>query len=294
MPLICSHKKLKNPCAEQVALPTRVGLSEDITRLSFGAYSAIGVPRGSLQTFSWVKFSAQCPTACGQATVDLPDTYKCQRDGLQVPQRFCHTNLGDVPDTVTVCPPTNDCDCVGSWSACTSICGDKTFTITTPKSGVLGNGLACEAADGDRMPCVSGEGECFPYMNTSFDIDCRGEYPTCGEDCRRVVYNITRPRSGIGRPCPYPGTSKPCFPGKGNCAADVDCIGAWTGFDRSCSRTFIVTTPQSKEQVQMVVPEGALPGARCVTRLPTRVRVACDRTGLLGGPAGTSSSSSGS
>jgi len=182
-----------------------------------------------------------------------------------VPQRFCHTNLGDVPDTVTVCPPTNDCDCVGSWSACTSICGDKTFTITTPKSGVLGNGLACEAADGDRMPCVSGEGECFPYMNTSFDIDCRGEYPTCGEDCRRVVYNITRPRSGIGRPCPYPGTSKPCFPGKGNCAADVDCIGAWTGCDRSCSRTFIVTTPQSGNGEHCEAADGEVRGCPAFT-----------------------------
>ena len=27
--------------------------------------------------------------------------------------------------------------------------------------------------------------------------------------------------------------------------------------------TIIVTTPQSKEQVQMVVPEGGLPGAKC-------------------------------
>ena len=228
-----------------ITQPATVGLDADATRLYIGSRSAVGILAGSLQTFAWVRAFAQCPTACGQAAVELPDTYTCRRDGLQVPDRLCLTNLGDAPETFSLCPPTNDCDCVGSWSPCTSSCGDKTFTVTTPQSGVVGNGIACEAEDGDTMACVSGEGECFPYMNVTFDIDCQGGYTTCGVDCGRSVYNITRPRSGIGKPCPFPGTSKACFPGTGECPPNVDCIGKWTDCDQSCSRTFVVTTPQS-------------------------------------------------
>lgn len=228
-----------------VADPVSVGLDAEATRVDIGSRWAIGVPAGPLQSFAWVRQPAQCPTACGQAAVELPDTYKCLRDGLQVPERFCLTNLGDIPESVVPCPPTNDCNCIGAWSECPSSCGDKTFTVTTPKSGVIGNGIACDAEDGDTMPCVSGEGECFPYQNVTHDVDCQGHYPTCAADCERSVYNITRLRSGIGRVCPYPGTSKPCFPGTGYCPANIDCIGAWTDCDWSCSRTFVVTTPQS-------------------------------------------------
>lgn len=108
------------------------------------------------------------------------------------------------------CPP--DIDCVGAWSSCGSDCR-KTYSITTEVSG---HGAVCAHADGDIAVCAAGEGECPP------DIDCIGEYSTCGSNCQKT-YAVTTAVSGQGAACGIDeGAIAACFPGEGDCPAPVE------------------------------------------------------------------------
>ena len=158
---------LKATASNAVADPSSVEVDPSATRVDIGDRWALGVPTGPLQSYSWVRQPGVCPTACGNAAQELVDAYKCRKDGLQVPKRFCLTNLGDEPMSTLQCPPTDDCDCIGSWSSCPSSCGNKLYTVTRARSGSVGNGVTCDAAHGDTVPCVSGEGSCFPYQVTT-------------------------------------------------------------------------------------------------------------------------------
>ena len=245
VPLELVTVPLKTAASIAIQDPTAVGEANAATIITVGERWAQGVPASPVQSYVWVKEPAGCPSGCGNAAVTLADGYICRRDGLQVPHRFCISNLGPPPVSSVACPPTNDCHCEGGWSACTSSCRDSVFTVSRPRSGTVGNGRDCEAADAETRPCLSGQGACNPYADPSVDIDCIGDYPPCAADCGRSFYNITRMNSGTGRACSAPGTSHECTPGMGFCAPDVDCVGAWTACDGSCARTFEIAIEQS-------------------------------------------------
>ena len=59
----------------------------------------------------------------------------------------------------TTMPTEANVACVGSWSpaSCQADCGDRTYAVTTPVSGL---GYPCSAADGATEKCSPGDGAC--------------------------------------------------------------------------------------------------------------------------------------
>ena len=103
-----------------------------------------------------------------------------------------------------------DCDCAGSWSACTSACeaeGGRTWTETQEQSG---NGAACPTTS----DCGHGDGACV------VNVDCAGEWSSCTAACEaaaaRSWQQLAAP-SGSGAACP--STASDCAPGDNACLA---------------------------------------------------------------------------
>ena len=87
-----------------------------------------------------------------------------------------HTSCAPI-DSVTLSPV----DCVGSWSACTADCGDKTYTVETAAAD---GGAECAAAAGDAMTCTVGDGDC---------VESAVEGNHCGEpstDCNLFIAEV--------------------------------------------------------------------------------------------------------
>ena len=87
-----------------------------------------------------------------------------------------HTSCAPI-DSVTLSPV----DCVGSWSACTADCGDKTYTVETAAAD---GGAECAAAAGDATTCTVGDGDC---------VESAVEGNHCGEpstDCNLFIAEV--------------------------------------------------------------------------------------------------------
>ena len=154
-----------------------------------------------------------CPTDCGTDTSNIADTYSCEMDDAAADDSVCEENEIHLPVTSTHCPPTDDCDCVGSWSDCTATCADQIFTISADRIGNVGNGQQCEASDGALDVCTSGEGSCT-------DVDCEGSWSsnTCTADCSDRIYDITVAAILDGRDCAASDDDAIfCLPGDGDC-----------------------------------------------------------------------------
>ena len=137
--------------------------------------------------------------------------------------------------TRIACPVTPEIDCVGFWSDCGTVC-TKQYTIFTPQSG---GGFACVAENGEISTCPAGDDSCPP------DVSCVGDWTSCRQDCTKQ-YIITTPQSGQGAVCPaVAGASGVCSAGEGNCPVNTDCVGDWTSCTASCTKQYIITTPQS-------------------------------------------------
>ena len=88
------------------------------------------------------------------------------------------------------CPP--NIDCVGSWSACTSLCGISTFTITQNRTG---QGRPCEVDHLEERPCLPGDGDC------PLDTDCVGAWSICEPACADAVFTVSVEQSGQAEQC---------------------------------------------------------------------------------------------
>jgi hypothetical protein len=70
--------------------------------------------------------------------------------------------------TTTEATPPQVQNCEGSWSMCAEDCANKTYIVTTP---VAAGGAECEAADGDTVACLPGDGDCVDKMAAVPDED---------------------------------------------------------------------------------------------------------------------------
>ena len=114
-----------------------------------------------------------------------------------------------------------------------------------------GQGALCSAAHGDILGCSPGEDSC------EHDVQCLGTWSPCLPSCANKTYTVTRPSSGNGAACLHlDGASDFCSPHEGDCAPNVDCIGAWPGCDSACERTYAVHIPSSGTGVPCSVSNG--------------------------------------
>ena len=132
---------------------------------------------------------------------------------------------GTLTDTVEC---TEDVDCVGSWSGCTSACA-RTWTETAARNGA---GAACPPAPS----CSAGEDDCPP------NIDCAGTWSDCSSECVWSTWTETVAQSGQGAVCP---SAPSCPAGEDDCPPDIDCAGSWSACTSACARTWTETAAQS-------------------------------------------------
>lgn len=136
------------------------------------------------------------------------------------------TNMTWIPPSTqaiwTVNTWTPNVDCVGSWSECTVDCSDSTYTVTVPQSG---NGVQCEAANGDTRNCNFGEGACVNPDTTLLETQTHsGSDPSTYEPqtLSNMVFNaVIQPSQ----------PTQPCQPDQTNCNAST------SGPLRSCTTT---------------------------------------------------------
>lgn len=103
---------------------------------------------------------------------------------------------------------TGDVDCDGGWMSCTAEC-QMTYMVFEAQSG---NGAACEAAEGQIIPCFAGEGDCPE------DIACVGAWSSCTASCQKS-YTVYSQKSGNGADCEAAdgALSRDCAAGEGDC-----------------------------------------------------------------------------
>jgi hypothetical protein len=140
--------------------------------------------------------------------------------------------------------------------------GVQTYKISTPASG---GGDDCKDADGttpraagDTKPCsgpVCGVNCVGDWVkSSSTDADGWGACSaTCGSGTQTRKYKITTQQAAGGNSCPKAdgATETRACPNLPECAAKVNCVGAWgewTGCSAGCgggtrSRTYYITTP---------------------------------------------------
>ena len=141
-----------------------------------------------------------------------------------------------------------DCDCAGSWSACTSACeaaGGRTWTGTQEQSG---NGAACPTA----TDCGHGDGACV-------NVDCAGEWSDCTSACEaagsRTWAQSVAP-DGIGTACP---AATDCAHGEDACVI-TNCAGDWSACTSACEAA------SARSWEQTAAPAGT--GSACPTTAP--------------------------
>jgi hypothetical protein len=231
--------------------------------ITIGGETAAVAEVEPFKAYAWVKGAVVCADACGTAAETVVDTYTCEEDGVGVDASLCIDNQLQEPSTTTYCPPTDDCDCMGSWSVCEPDCGDKTFTITQDVIGSVGNGRQCDASDGAITLCSDGEDLCF-------SVDCVGAWSSleCNADCSDRVYSVSRQRILAGSECEAAdGDVMVCNPGDSACPLppaqddptyvppDVDCVGSWSDCTSACE------VASQRVWEQSVAPSGN--GAAC-------------------------------
>ena len=174
--------------------PASVGVAANAMTIVIGG-TVSGAPQTMhFRSYSWVLTAATCPTQCGTDASDRGDMYTCEEDGIMVENNLCVDHLGEIPETNTHCPATDDCPCIGEWSTCLPDCSDKAYTVTREAIGNVGNGAPCEANHGDMARCAAGEGQCPPNVN------CFGTWSICDASCV-ATYTIYEEQSGLGTDC---------------------------------------------------------------------------------------------
>ncbi len=141
------------------------------------------------------------------------------------------------------CPPTA-VDCVGSWGACTVLCGGglSTYSITTPAAN---GGLACGFADGSTTACNTQSCAAPP-------VNCVGGWGGCSASCGGglATFIVSTPATNGGLACANnAGDTQPC-----NTFAcpplPVACVGSWGACSKPCddgsgpgNSTYSISTP---------------------------------------------------
>ena len=132
--------------------------------------------------------------------------------------------------------PVEEGDCVGSWSSCSADCGDKTYSISTQRTG---SGAECPAVNGATEACMAGEGDC------PADVDCAGAWSTCDASCQKL-YSVSTQQSGVGAACAAAaGATATCTAGEGMCPPNVDCEGTWSTCSAACTQSYSISQDRS-------------------------------------------------
>lgn len=172
--------------------------------------------------------SGECPS--GGITNETPPRYSQDLTESECSSAFLVTDPStqmewippSTPATWTLNTWTPNLDCVGSWSECTVDCSDSTYTITVPQSG---NGVQCEAENGDTRNCNFGDGACVnPNTNLLETQTQSGSDPSTYEPqtLSNMVFNaVIQPSQ----------PTQPCQPDQTNCNAST------SGPLRSCTTT---------------------------------------------------------
>ena len=192
-----------------------------------------GCPANHNCAGEWSECTAACETAAARTWTELQAQ---SGQGMGCPTASdCSHGEGDCHAPPPP-PPVPGVDCSGAWSSCGVDCGIREFHVNWPAAG---GGLACEAADGERMECAYGEGDCVA------PVDCVGHWSTCGIDCHVKMFEVTVPAAGAGASCEAEhGQYAACEYGDGDCVAPVDCEGAWSECEADCSeKVFTITVP---------------------------------------------------
>ena len=191
-------------------------------------------------------------TACGSDCGDRTFVVDTPQSGNGEP---CAHTAGDslsCSPGVDECPP--DADCIGSWSVCTSLCEESSFTVLQNRTG---EGQACETHHGAKRVCSPGDGDC------PADISCLGTWSQCEPTCEDTVFSVAVNQSGQGHHCEATHLdSAHCSLGDGSCglfAAPSDtstmCFGvdqqwrgpalAWSTYRDTVAGGYLVNTQRS-------------------------------------------------